>query len=119
MKQLEEKKIFSFDKNFSYKIFYSKPDKYKLLEEVARRNENIINIGSKKDYSIRHFAKIISEIIDYDNSKIKFDKTKYVGSQNKKLNISKVKKIINDYEKNLTDEKKGIAEVINWFLKKR
>ena len=35
MKQLEEKKIFSFDKNFSYKIFYSKPDKYKLLEEVG------------------------------------------------------------------------------------
>ena len=57
MKQLEEKKIFSFDKNFSYKIFYSKPDKYKLLEEVARRNENIINIGSNLSYSPLGFGK--------------------------------------------------------------
>ena len=51
------KKIFLFDKNFSYKIFYSKPDKYKLLEEVARRNENIINIGSNLSYSPLGFGK--------------------------------------------------------------
>ena len=57
MKQLEEKKIFSFDKNFSHKIFYSKPDKYKLLEEVARRNDNIINVGSNLSYSPLGFGK--------------------------------------------------------------
>ena len=42
---------------FSYKIFYSKPDKYKLLEEVARRNENIINVGSNLSYSPLGFGK--------------------------------------------------------------
>lgn len=115
----KKEKVILWGDGFQTREIIHVKDFIKSLFLLLKINNEVINIGSKKDYSIRHFAKIISEIIDYDNSKIKFDKTKYVGSQNKKLNISKVKKIINDYEKNLTDEKKGIAEVINWFLKKR
>jgi GDP-L-fucose synthase len=115
----KKEKVILWGDGFQTREIIHVKDFIKSLFLLLKINNEVINIGSKKDYSIRHFARIISEIIDYDNSKIKFDKTKYVGSKNKKLNISKVKKIINDYEKNLTDEKKGIAEVINWFLKKR
>ncbi len=80
------------------------------------KNE-IINIGSKKDYSIKNFAKIICDYVGYDFNKIIFDKKKYVGSKKKKLDITKIQKYIKNYKKNLIDEKEGIPEVIKWFIK--
>ena len=80
------------------------------------KNE-IINIGSKKDYSIKNFAKIICDYVGYDFNKIIFDKKKYVGSKKKKLDITKFQKYIKNYKKNLIDEKEGIPEVIKWFIK--
>jgi len=80
-------------------------------------NNQIVNVGSKKDYSIREFAKIISKIIGYNDKDIIYDVNKYVGVNKKKLNILKIKKIIPSYEKKLIDIKIGIKEVINWYLK--
>jgi GDP-L-fucose synthase len=80
-------------------------------------NNQIVNVGSKKDYSIREFAKIISKIIGYNDKDIIYDVNKYVGVNKKKLNILKIKKIIPSYEKRLIDIKIGIKEVINWYLK--
>ncbi len=79
----------------------------------------VINIGSKKEYSIKNFAKIICDCVGYDFGKIVFDKNKYVGSKGKKLNITKIQKYIRDYKKNLTEEKEGIAEVIEWFIRNK
>ena len=47
----EEKKIFSFDKNYSYNILFSKPDKYKSLEDISNNYEEIISTGSNLSYS--------------------------------------------------------------------
>jgi GDP-L-fucose synthase len=79
-------------------------------------NNQIVNIGSKKDYSIREFAKTISKIIGYDHQDIIYDLSKYVGANKKKLNIKKIKKIVPGYEKNLINIKIGLKEVIKWYL---
>lgn len=79
-------------------------------------NNQIVNIGSKKDYTIREFAKIISKIIGYDHQDIIYDLSKYVGANKKKLNIKKIKKIVPGYEKNLINIKIGLKEVIKWYL---
>ena len=47
----EEKKIFSFDKNFSHNILFSKPDKYKSLEDISNNYDEIISTGSNLSYS--------------------------------------------------------------------
>ena len=80
-------------------------------------NNQIVNIGSKKDYSIREFAKNISKIIEYDHQKIIYDLSKYVGVNNKKLNIQKIKKLIPGYEKKLINIKIALKDVINWHIK--
>lgn len=85
-----------------------------LLKDI---DNQVINIGSKKDYSIKKFAQMICEIVGYDFKKIFFNKNKYVGSKRKKLNILKIKKYVKNYENQLKDEKKGLSEVINWFYK--
>jgi decaprenylphospho-beta-D-ribofuranose 2-oxidase len=53
----KEKKNSSFDKSISLNIFYTKPDKYKLLEDISFNSEKIINIGSNLSYSPLGFSK--------------------------------------------------------------
>lgn len=48
---LEKKKVFSFDKTFSSDIFFAKPDKYRVLENLSKDHEKIINSGSNLSYS--------------------------------------------------------------------
>ena len=45
----------------------------------------VFSLLAKKEFSIREFAKMISEALDYNDKKIFYDKKKYVGSRNKKL----------------------------------
>ena len=37
----EERQLISFDKSFSTNIHISEPDKYKLLEEISKKSENL------------------------------------------------------------------------------
>ena len=90
--------------------------KYLILLNKSMDNE-IINIGASKDYSIKEFAKIICKIVDYDHNKIKYDTSKYTGAKKKKLNINKIKKIVSNYDKNLISLEEGLESTINWYKK--
>lgn len=75
----EEKKITSFDKSFSSNIIFSQPDKYKLLEEVSRNSDKIINIGSNLSYSpLGFFKDSLSISIKNFNRILEFDKKKKI-----------------------------------------
>ena len=72
----KEKKTFSFDKNHSLNILYAKPDKYKQLEEISGKYDEIINTGSNLSYSplginkngISLDLKKFNRIIDFDEN---------------------------------------------------
>ena len=70
-----------------------------LIKINKKTNNKIINIGYGKNYTIRKFAETICEIVNYDHRRIIYDKTKYVGALNKKINISRINKIIPAYQK--------------------
>ena len=55
------------------------------------KNNEIINLSTGKDNSIREYAKTICDIIGYDFKKIQFDVTKFVGAREKKLIVDKIK----------------------------
>ena len=58
-----------------------------------KTKETLINIGTGKDYSIKQYAKIILGVINPNQKiKIKFDKSKPIGTSQKKLDISLTKK---------------------------
>ena len=88
-----------------------------LIKINKKTNNKIINIGYGKNYTIRKFAETICEIVNYDHKRIIYDKTKYVGALNKKLNISRINKIIPAYQKNLTPLIIGLKETIQWYEK--
>ena len=73
----EGKKFTSFDKSFSSNIIFSEPDKYKLLEEVSYKSDNIINMGSNLSYSpLSFFKNSLSVNIKNFNRVLEFDRVK-------------------------------------------
>ncbi len=90
----------------------------KTIQVNEKVDNELINIGYGKNYTIKHFAKIICKIIRYDPNKIIYNKSKYVGAKNKKININKISKLIPGYKKNLIPLKIGLKETIKWYEKK-
>ncbi len=79
-----------------------------------KTKEDIINIGTGKDYSIKEYAKILSNVIlPNTRIKIKFDRSKPNGTPRKVLDISLAKKYGWKPKSNF---KKSIMETYNFFL---
>ena len=88
------------------------------LFNLRKKNNEIINIGAGESFSIKYFARIISKIVGFSHNKIIYDKTKYVGARNKKLDITKVSGYLKNYTNELINIKDGLKEVVNWYIKK-
>jgi GDP-L-fucose synthase len=80
---------------------------------IELQKNDIFNLGSGIDFTIREFAEQICEIVGYESSKIIYDETKYVGAKSKMLNISKARRELEVFENRSLDL--GLREVIAWF----
>tara|TARA_B100002019_G_C21249019_1_gene590012 strand:+ start:459 stop:1379 length:921 start_codon:yes stop_codon:yes gene_type:complete len=114
-KKYEEKVVLWGDGEQKREIVYIN-DFITALLKLSKQSENdIINIGAGTEKSIREFAKIICRIIGFDETKIVYDLSKYVGAKSKKLEINKLISIYPEYIENLTKIEDGIKSVIDWF----
>jgi GDP-L-fucose synthase len=84
-----------------------------LVLNLTQENE-LINLGAGKEYSIRQFAHWISQEVGFDENHIMYDESKYIGAKSKCLNVDKVKSIL-DSDYRLTDMSVGIKQVVGWF----
>ncbi|NGX34392.1 MAG: GDP-L-fucose synthase [Candidatus Anoxychlamydiales bacterium] len=84
-----------------------------MLKLVESQNNTLINIGSGKDFSIREFASKISKIVGYDEVKINYDTSKYVGAKSKILNVDKLLKILPEFQMRTLNE--GLESTAKWF----
>ncbi len=80
---------------------------------VTKENE-IFNIGSGVEYSIRWYAEKICEYVGFDSEQIHYDTTKYVGAKSKVLNIAKLRKALPEFSP--TPIESGLREVTEWYL---
>jgi GDP-L-fucose synthase len=81
------------------------------LAELTR-NE-VINIGSGVEHSIRWYAESICRAVGYHPSKIVYDTSRYVGVRSKQLCIRKLKCLLPAFE--FTSIEEGLAETIQWM----
>lgn len=77
-------------------------------------SNEIINIGSGKDLSIKELAEIICSVVGFKGS-IKYDSSKPDGTQRKLLDSTKLKKL--GWEAK-TDLVSGIKKTYEWYLNK-
>ena len=83
--------------------------KFLILENVE---EDLLNIGSGKEISIKDLAIEISKIIDY-KGEIEFDNSKPDGNPRKLLDSSKINKIGWSHKVSLED---GLRKTYSWYL---
>ena len=83
------------------------------LNKVA--DNELFNIGSGKDHSIKEFAAIICEQVEYDAGKIRYDTNQYTGAKSKILDIRKMQGALNSDDLNAVTLEQGIADSIAWM----
>jgi GDP-L-fucose synthase len=84
-----------------------------LIKLVAIRDNDLVNIGSGQEFSIRHYAKTICRLVGFDFCKVQFDTSKYVGVKSKRLSTKKLISILGDLHR--TDLESGLRRTIDWF----
>ena len=80
---------------------------------IENHNNDIVNIGAGREYTIREFAESICDIVGYSHENIQYDEDKYVGAESKCLNIDKMKLLTDD--NNITPLKDGLEQTVKWF----
>ena len=76
------------------------------------RNE-VVNIGSGVEYSIRWYADFISRIVGYDPVKIMYDTSRYVGVRSKQLCTHKLKALLPEFEMMPTET--ALKQTTLWY----
>lgn len=83
--------------------------------EKEHKNE-IFNIGSGADHSIKEFATAICHLVGYDPAHIQYDVSQYVGARSKILSVEKIKAALGP-EILKTDLAEGLSKTIPWVEK--
>jgi GDP-L-fucose synthase len=61
-----------------------------LLKIDNQISEELVNIGAGEELAIREFAKLIANLLGYDEENVVYDETKYTGARSKRLSNDKL-----------------------------
>lgn len=75
-------------------------------------NNEIVNLGSGAEHSIRDFAALICAEAGYDPAAIQYDTSKYVGARSKCLSIEKLRRLLPEFSPMPLAQ--GLPPVITW-----
>lgn len=112
-KQYDEPVVLWGDGNQRRELVYVDDFVRILLRLVDEQENDLINIGAGDEFTIRHFAQLICDIVGYDFGAIQFDTTQYVGAKSKCLETAKLRSLMPDLV--LTPLDVGLARTIDWF----
>lgn len=76
-------------------------------------DNELVNIGSGVEHSIRWYAEKLSSWCGYDPTHIQYDSSKYVGATSKFLVIDKLKGLLPNLR--LTPVEEGLRSTFEWF----
>lgn len=82
--------------------------------ELSDRENDLINIGSGQEFTIRRFASIIAKHVGFDAETIEYDTSRYVGAKSKCLDIERLRGILRG--RSVTSLEDGLSMTIEWFL---
>lgn len=83
------------------------------IQLASSVTNQLVNVGAGKEHTIRHFARLICEIVGYDFDLVQFDTSKYVGARSKCLNVEKLRRLVPSLS--LTELEEGLSRTIDWY----
>jgi GDP-L-fucose synthase len=86
------------------------------LQLAPRVHNEVVNIGSGEERSIRWYAERICRLVDYDPSNITYDTSRYTGVRSKQLSIRKLKRLLPGLE--MTPIDSALQMTVDWFQRK-
>lgn len=84
-----------------------------LIALSTQYQNELINVGSGHEHTIRHFAQLICDLVGYDVQAIRFDSTRYVGARSKCLDVTRLRRCLPDARR--TSLEVGLATTIDWL----
>ncbi|MGA2031197.1 MAG: NAD-dependent epimerase/dehydratase family protein [Thermoguttaceae bacterium] len=84
-----------------------------LLKLAGKYQNELVNIGTGEEYSIRQFSELICRCVGYDADRIEYDTSRYVGARSKFLRIDKLKRLMPEYRN--TELRSGLEKTLEWF----
>ena len=87
-------------------------DAVDIIIKAMAWDKEIANLSSGQEYSLREYAELICEVVNYDFSLIEWDTTAFVGSPHKKL----INTHLQDYK--FTSLAEGLIETIKYYENK-
>jgi GDP-L-fucose synthase len=75
----------------------------------------LVNIGAGREFTIRHFARLICDHVGFDFQRIEFDTSRYVGARSKCLAVEKLERLVPDLA--LTPLEEGLSATIDWMAR--
>jgi GDP-L-fucose synthase len=84
-------------------------DAIDIIIKAMTWDKEVVNLSSGQEYSIKEYAQLICDIVNYDFNLIEWNTTAFVGSPNKKL----INTHLQDYK--FTSLTKGLIETIKYY----
>jgi GDP-L-fucose synthase len=93
-------------------------DAVQLMIDLLSIDNEVVNLCTGKDYSIREFAEIICKLVDYNPDKIIYDESRYTGALVKKLSPNKLMSLAPPHFK-FTPTEDGIKQTLDYYISSR
>jgi GDP-L-fucose synthase len=90
-------------------------DVVKTIYNTLNLDNEILNIGYGKEYSIKSYAKFICNYLKYDFNNIHFNEKKFVGVKSKLLDITRIQYFVPDYISSLIGLSDGLQKTIDYY----
>lgn len=89
-------------------------DAIDIIMNTLYLENNILNLSSGIELSIKEYVKNICKILNYNLKKIFYNKDTYVGVKSRKIYTDKIKEILPTHQN--IELSNGLSETINWFI---
>jgi GDP-L-fucose synthase len=83
-----------------------------MLQLADAVDNEIVNIGTGEEHTIREFAALICARVGYDPAAIQYDTSRYVGAKSKCLDIAKLRGLLPAFAPRTLTQ--GLPPVIDW-----
>ena len=97
--QLEGEPVTLWGDGYQQRELLYAPDFVRAVLALATRvDDEVVNVGSGEEHSIRWYAERVAREVGYDATKIQYDTSRFVGVRSKRLDVGRLQALLPDFQ---------------------